>query len=93
MEQALEGDAEGVIRQIGAGLDSGKFGFCSTLAAVSVEPDLVEKAAKIIGEFLEVTHSYHRKEHFNIWFTIIAADQARVEPGREFSIVNFRLPI
>jgi DNA-binding Lrp family transcriptional regulator len=69
---------KGVIRRIGASLDSRKFGFCSTLAAVSVGPDLVDKAAEIIGQFSEVTHSYLRSDDFNIWFTIIAADQQRL---------------
>jgi DNA-binding Lrp family transcriptional regulator len=69
---------EGVIRRIGASLDSRKLGFCSTLAAVSVGPGLVERAAEIIGRFPEVTHSYLRSDDFNIWFTIIAADQEKL---------------
>jgi len=69
---------KGMIRRIGVSLDSHKFGFCSTLAAVSVEPNLVDKAAEIIGQFPEVTHSYLRKDDFNIWFTIIAADVERL---------------
>ncbi len=71
--------AEGVIRRIGASLDSRKLGFCSTLAAVSSRADLVEQAAKIIGRFPEVTHSYLRIDKFNIWFTIIAVDEERIE--------------
>ncbi len=70
--------AKGVIRRIGVSLDSRKLGFCSTLAAVSVEPNLVDKAAEIIGQFPEVTHSYLRKDDFNIWFTIIAANEERL---------------
>lgn len=70
---------EGVIRRMGASLDSHKFGFHSTLAAISVEPNLVERAAEVIGEFAEVTHSYLRKDRFNIWFTIIAIDRERIE--------------
>jgi len=71
--------AEGVIRRIGASLDSRKLGFCSTLAAVCCKADLVEQAAKIIGRFPEVTHSYLRNDNFNIWFTIIATDKERIE--------------
>ncbi len=71
--------SDGLIRRIGASLDSRKLGFCSTLAAVSVGPELVDKAAKIIGQFPEVTHSYLRKDSFNIWFTIIAVDNERIE--------------
>jgi DNA-binding Lrp family transcriptional regulator len=69
----------GVIRRIGASIDSRKLGFSSTLAAVSVEPEQVDRAADIIGRFHEVTHSYLRHDPFNIWFTIIAVDQKRIE--------------
>jgi len=69
---------KGVIRRIGVSLDSRKLGFHSTLAAVSVKPELVDKATEIIGRFPEVTHSYLRKDDFNIWFTIIAADEERL---------------
>ncbi|MFA6425250.1 MAG: AsnC family transcriptional regulator [Phycisphaerae bacterium] len=70
---------EGIIRRIGASLDSHKLGFSSTLAAISVSPDGVEQAAEVIAHFPEVTHSYLRKDIFNIWFTIIAADNERLE--------------
>src|SRR3989339_343698 len=59
---------DGLIRRIGVSLDSAKFGFVSTLAAISVPADQVEKAAKVIGGFSEVTHNYLRKDVFNIWF-------------------------
>lgn len=69
----------GIIRRIGASFDSNKLGFRSTLAAVSVEPQLVDRAAEIIGQFYEVTHSYLRNDVFNIWFTLIAIDNNRIE--------------
>lgn len=71
--------SEGVIRRIGASLDSHKLGYCSTLAAVSVAPELVEEAAEVIGRFSEVTHSYLRNDNFNIWFTLIAVNNDRIE--------------
>jgi DNA-binding Lrp family transcriptional regulator len=71
--------AGGVIRRIGVSLDSHKIGFCSILAAVSVAADVVEQASEIIGHLPEVTHSYLRDDEFNIWFTIIAADEKRIE--------------
>ncbi|MCK4292247.1 MAG: AsnC family transcriptional regulator [Planctomycetes bacterium] len=70
---------QGVIRRIGASLDSRKLGYSSTLAAISVEADRVEQAAEIISRFSEVTHSYQREHQFNIWFTMIAADNERIE--------------
>ncbi len=70
---------DGVIRRMGASFDSKKLGFSSTLAAVSVEPALVERAAEVIGTYPEVTHNYLRNDTFNIWFTMIAIDEARIE--------------
>lgn len=70
---------DGVVRRIGASLDSRKLGFCSTLAAVSCKADTIQQAAKIIGQFPEVTHSYLRNDNFNIWFTLIAVDEERIE--------------
>ncbi len=69
----------GVIRRIGASLDSRKFCYHSTLAAISVKAERVEQTAEIIGRYPEVTHSYLRDDEFNIWFTVIAADNKRIE--------------
>jgi DNA-binding Lrp family transcriptional regulator len=71
--------AEGVIRRIGASLDSRKLGCCSTLAAISIGKDKIDHAAEIIDRFPEVTHSYLRNDKFNIWFTIIAPDNKKIE--------------
>ncbi|MFC1604039.1 Lrp/AsnC family transcriptional regulator [Planctomycetota bacterium] len=70
---------KGVIRRMGASFDSNKLGFRSTLAAVSVDSEHVDYAADIIGQFYEVTHSYLRNDIFNIWFTLIAVDNNRIE--------------
>jgi DNA-binding Lrp family transcriptional regulator len=71
--------SDGVIRRIGASMDSAGLGFSSTLAAVRVEEDRVEAAAEVIGGYEEVTHSYLRGDEYNIWFTVIAASDERVE--------------
>jgi DNA-binding Lrp family transcriptional regulator len=70
---------QGVIRRIGASLDSRRLGRRSTLAALRVEPALVDQAAQVVGRYPEVTHSYLRDHPFNIWFTLIAADGDRIE--------------
>ena len=71
--------SEGVIRRIGASINSHKFDFKSTLATISVTPDKVQKASQTVAKFHEVTHSYQRNDKFNIWFTIIAPTDERVE--------------
>ena len=68
----------GVIRRIGASLDSQKLGYSSTLAAVRVENAVVDRAAELIGSYHEVTHSYQRDNEYNIWFTLIAVNDARI---------------
>ena len=70
---------EGIIRRMGASFDSNKLGFRSTLAAVSVKPECVDRAAEVIGQFPEVTHNYLRNDEFNIWFAMIAVDEKRIE--------------
>jgi DNA-binding Lrp family transcriptional regulator len=70
---------KGIIRRIGASFDSNKLGFCSTLAAVSVDPELIDRASEVIGRFYEVTHSYLRNDVYNIWFTLIAIDNDRIK--------------
>jgi len=69
----------GVIRRMGASLDSKKLGYASTLAAVRIKPELVERASELIGSYHEVTHSYQRDNEYNIWFTLIAKNNARID--------------
>ncbi len=69
----------GVIRRLGASLDSRKLGFRSTLAAVRIRPSLVDRATEVVGRHPEVTHSYLRDHEFNIWFTIIAPDDGKID--------------
>ncbi len=68
-----------VIRRMGASLDSRRLGYSSTLATVKVDSQDVDVASELIGRYPEVTHSYLRKGDFNIWFTLIAVDEARIE--------------
>ena len=71
--------AEGITRRMGASLDSRKFGYNSTLAAISVDDSIVGRASEIIDAYPEITHSYLRNDQFNIWFTVIASDNKRIE--------------
>lgn len=68
----------GAIRRLGASLDSRKLGYKSTLAAVRVADDKADTASAAISAYPEVTHSYLRNSEFNIWFTLVAANEARI---------------
>jgi siroheme decarboxylase len=70
----------GVIRRFGAVFDSRRLGYISTLAAVRIpDPDCLPAVAEAIGRYPEVTHNYERECRFNLWFTLIAGGQERIE--------------
>ena len=51
----------------------------STLAAMAVSEQQLEKIADFVSRFDEVNHNYQREHDFNLWFVVTAPDQARVE--------------
>ena len=71
--------SEGVIRRIGAVLDSRALGMVTTLAAADVEPESVEEVAATVDGFPEVTHSYLREGRPSLWFALVAASQEAID--------------
>ena len=70
----------GVIRRFGAVFDSRKLGYVSTLVGVRIpDPNDIPIVAAEVSKYLEVTHNYQRADRFNLWFTLIAASQQRIE--------------
>jgi DNA-binding Lrp family transcriptional regulator len=70
----------GVIRRFGAVFDSRKLGYVSTLVGVRIpNPDDIPAVALEVSKYLEVTHNYQRADRFNLWFTLIAASQQRID--------------
>lgn len=69
----------GTIRRIGISVNSHKMGYSSTLAAVRIPDDQVGSASEIIDSYPEITHSYLRSDDFNVWFTVIAEGQHRIQ--------------
>lgn len=68
-----------VIRRVGAIFDSYKLGYRSTLCAIAVPQERVEEVAALINEYPNVTHNYLRENRYNVWFTLIAPSEARIE--------------
>ena len=81
----------GIIRRLGTSINSHKFGFKSTLAAISVGEDSIDRAAKLIEKFPEITHCYLRNHRFNIWFTVIAVDEKRIKDVLEMIRLDMSL--
>lgn len=69
----------GIIRRIGGSFAADKLGYISTLVASRVAPESLEAAAAVAGSFPEVTHNYERAANYNLWFTVIAENQARMD--------------
>jgi len=70
---------QGVIRRLGAVLDSRALGMVTTLVAADVEPDAVEGVAARIDCFTETTHSYLREGRPNLWVALVAASQNAID--------------
>lgn len=69
---------KGVIRRISAGFDPRRIGFASTLVAVKTGPRDIDKVARKINIYPEVTHNYGRDSEYNLWFTLVAKDKKRI---------------
>jgi len=75
--------AEGLVRQISPVLDSRRLGFQTTLVAMRVTEDQLDKAAQVIADHPAISHGYQREHHFNLWFTLSAPSLAEVETELE----------
>ncbi|MDV0445328.1 hypothetical protein MmiAt1_09020 [Methanimicrococcus sp. At1] len=69
---------EGIIRRIGPIINTRGIGGTNTLAAVKVPADQVDTAAAVINRYDEVSHNYLRNEEYNVWFTVSAPTQNRL---------------
>ena len=68
-----------VIRRIGANCNSRKLGYTSTLCAAKVPSRLMERFVEVVNSYTGVTHNYRRDHDYNIWFTLIAPSEERIE--------------
>lgn len=88
----------GIIRRIGAVFDSPAMGFASTLCAMQVPEDKLERAAAMINQHKGVTHNYLRDNSvFNLWFTVTAPSRQELqeiltELERESGLEIHRMP-
>ncbi|MCK9376164.1 MAG: AsnC family transcriptional regulator [Syntrophobacterales bacterium] len=68
----------GIIRRIGANFTSRKLGYTSTLCAARVAPDKLDDFVAVVNRYPGVTHNYLRRHRYNVWFTLIAESEARL---------------
>ncbi|MFA6384878.1 MAG: hypothetical protein WCY10_05880, partial [Candidatus Omnitrophota bacterium] len=77
---------KGIIRYIGAVLDTKRIGLKSSLVALAVPVSRIKEVSGIINSYSEVTHNYLRDDKYNMWFTV----SARTEKKRAALIREIR---
>jgi len=70
--------AEGAISRVGPVFRPNRLGV-STLAAMAISGDELDRVAEIVSSFAEVNHNYEREHEFNLWFVVIAADRVALQ--------------
>lgn len=70
---------KGIIRRIGASMNSQSLGYVSTLVALKVPEGRLMEVAGLINQFPGVTHNYQRNHTYNLWFTLISPSQQELE--------------
>jgi len=51
----------------------------SSLIAMSIPENQLQKVAEIINQYPEVNHNYERDNRFNLWFVLIAKDSESLQ--------------
>lgn len=69
----------GPIRRLGGLFDSRKMGYVGTLCAMKVQPQDIEKVAQVIAEYPGITHNYLRDHEYNMWFTLLAESELKIQ--------------
>ncbi len=86
MERTKRLKGDGVIRWIGALLDSRKVGYHSTLVALEVDHSRIDEVANNISKHHGVSHNYARNHRYNLWFTLtMPSHQSLEKQARELS--------
>jgi len=69
---------QGAVSRVGAVVRPNTVGV-STLAAMSVPAEELERVAALVNGYPEVNHNYEREHAFNLWFVVAAPDGARLQ--------------
>ncbi len=72
-----------IIRQISPVLDTRRLGYGTTLVAMRVAENQLDKAAQLLIDHPGVSHGYERDHHFNLWFTLAIPPGADMESELE----------
>jgi len=73
---------DGRVSRVGAVFRPGAIGV-STLAALAVPPDELDRVAAMVSARPEVNHNYEREHRHNLWFVATAPDRAALDARKE----------
>lgn len=68
----------GVISRVGPVFRPNRIGV-STLAAMALPEDELERLASIVSSYPEVNHNYQRGHRFNLWFVLTTDDRTHLQ--------------
>ena len=68
----------GAVSRVGAVVRPNTIG-ASTLAAMAVSPNELERIAALVSSYAEVNHNYEREHRLNLWFVATAPDSTRLQ--------------
>lgn len=68
-----------VIRQVSAIFDTRALGYKSSLVAMAIHPERLDRAAAVVNTHPGVSHNYRRNHAFNLWFTIAMPPQGDLD--------------
>lgn len=69
---------DGAVSRVGAVIRPHAVGH-STLAAMAVPPDWLERVAEMVSGYAEVNHNYQRDHRLNLWFVVAATGRDEVQ--------------
>lgn len=70
--------AAGAVSRVGAVVRPNTVG-ASTLAAMCVPAEDLDRIAALVSGYSEVNHNYEREHVLNLWFVVAAPDSARLQ--------------
>lgn len=65
------------ISRIGSIISPNRIGV-STLVAMAIPTEHLLHVAEMVNQYVEVNHNYERENHYNLWFVLIARDNAHL---------------
>ncbi len=92
LQRLRELESQNAISRFGAVFNHHRAG-ASTLAALAVPEQEIEKVADFVNQFSEVNHNYQREHDYNLWFVVNAPEQSGVERVLQEIKAQFDFPL